>query len=118
MDQLLVCHTLGPQLMKLLGIPEHCTSFELRCAAGEIVTVKCEFHPVRDDGKLNELGMLMADYELVRRSLSGFYDDIFSDAARTSAAEIGFDEWMRRRTDAAHAEYMNRHAAGGIAYGH
>ena len=29
---------------------------------------------------------------------------------------IGFDLWMRARTDRAHAEYMARHAAGGIAY--
>ena len=27
-----------------------------------------------------------------------------------------FDAWMRYRTDRAHAEYMARHAAGGIDY--
>lgn len=29
----------------------------------------------------------------------------------------GFDVWMRARTDRAHAEYMARHATGGIDYG-
>ena len=29
---------------------------------------------------------------------------------------IGFDAWMRERTDAAHAAYMDRHANGGIGY--
>lgn len=33
------------------------------------------------------------------------------------ARDIGFDAWMRRRTDAAHAAYMAHHAAGGTAYG-
>lgn len=27
-----------------------------------------------------------------------------------------FDDWMRERTDAAHAAYMARHSAGGRAY--
>lgn len=29
---------------------------------------------------------------------------------------VGFDIWMRARTDRAHAEYMAGHAAGGISY--
>jgi hypothetical protein len=32
------------------------------------------------------------------------------------ASAIGFDAWMRARTEAAHAAYMAGHAAGGIAY--
>lgn len=39
-------------------------------------------------------------------------------ADNTLPAEfIGFDAWMRARTERAHAEYMAGHAVGGIAYG-
>jgi hypothetical protein len=103
----MLCHSLGPQLMKLLGVPAHCLSFELRVAAGEIVTVQCEYHPVDKDGNAAAIGTLLGDYELVRREVSPF---------EQPASVIGFDAWMRERTGLAHAEYMAGHAAGGIAY--
>lgn len=34
-----------------------------------------------------------------------------------AAEAIGFDAWMRIRTDDAHAAYMAGHATGGVSYG-
>ena len=88
-------HTLGPQLSALLGLPKHCVSFELRCAAGEIVTVKCEFYPEEADG----IDQVLAEYELVPRATPA--------AAEPHWAEVvGFDAWMRERTEAAHQAMM------------
>lgn len=98
-------HTLGPQLIALLGLPKHCISFELRCAVGEIVTVKCEFHP--EDAESFEL--VLAGYELVPRKTRA--------AVEPHPAEvIGFDAWMRERTEAAHLAMMKHARRGGIDY--
>jgi hypothetical protein len=98
---LMTVKTLGPELMKLLGIPPQCSSFELRCAADEIVSVKCEFYPLGDAGTAAAIGKVLADYELVRRPVA--------DAHPKHPAEvIGFDAWMRQRTDAVHGAYMAR----------
>ncbi|MCP3022289.1 hypothetical protein [Cupriavidus basilensis] len=32
-------------LMRALGLPKRTRWFEVRCAVGEAVTVKCEYHP-------------------------------------------------------------------------
>lgn len=95
MNNLMTVHTLGPQLTALLGLPKNCVSFELRCAAGEIVTVKCEFYPEEAEG----IDLLLAEYELVPRATPA--------AAEPHWAEvIGFDAWMRERTEAAHQAMM------------
>ena len=50
---------------------------------------------------------MLSEYELARRK----------PVEQPQPAKIeDFDAWMRERTDRAHAEYMARHAAGGIAY--
>jgi hypothetical protein len=45
----------------------------------------------------DEIARLNADYETVRRQLE-----------RATSVDIGFDGWMRQRTDRAHAEFMAR----------
>ena len=58
----------GGKLIKILGLPKHTKSFELRCAVDEIVTVKCIYYPeLSDDGTclIEEL----AEYELVKKSI-------------------------------------------------
>ena len=98
-------HKLGPQLIALLGLPKHCISFELRCAVGEIVTVKCEFYPEEAEG----IDLVLAEYELVPRETTV--------AVEPHPAEvIGFDTWMRARTDAAHQAMMTHARRGGILY--
>lgn len=95
MNNLMTVHTLGPQLVAMLRLPKNCVSFELRCAAGEIVTVKCEFYPEEAEG----IDLLLAEYELVPRATP--------TAAEPHWAEvIGFDAWMRERTEAAHQAMM------------
>lgn len=98
---LLTAQTLGPELVKLLGIPPHCLSFELRCAVGEIVSVKCEFHPRGDAGMAATIGTVLADYELVRRPSA-------DTPPEHPSALIGFDAWMHQRTEAEHDAYMVR----------
>jgi hypothetical protein len=56
---------LGSVLIKALGLPENVRWFELRCAVGEIVTVKCEYVP--DPPELDENDELitaLAEYTL------------------------------------------------------
>ena len=97
---------LGKQLTSLLGLPRNCTSFELRCAVGEIVSVKCEYIPVDATG----IDRVLAEYELVPRATPA--------AAEPHRAEvIGFDAWMRARTDSAHQAMMNVARLGGVTYG-
>ncbi len=108
MSSLMTVHTLGPQLIALLGLPKHCVSFELRCAAGEIVTVKCEFYPEEAEG----IDLALAEYELVPRANAAH-----GHAQRHRAAAIGFDAWMRERTEAAHQAMMQHARRGGQRYG-
>lgn len=140
MNNLMTVHTLGPQLIALLGLPKNCVSFELRCAAGELVTVKCEFYPEEAEG----IDLVLAEYELVPREtpsavVSRTADDLSVSAwARETgpllqgmpydawicrragvahAAEaIGFDAWMRERNEAAHRAMMRPARRGGQCY--
>jgi hypothetical protein len=105
MSSLMTVHTLGPQLIALLGLPKHCVSFELRCAVGELVTVKCEFYPEEAEG----IDLVLARYELVPRETSA--------AVEPHPAEvIGFDAWMSERAEAAHQAMMQHARRGGIPY--
>lgn len=135
-------HTLGPQLMALLGLPKHCVSFELRCAAGELVTVKCEFYPEEAEG----IDLVLAEYELVpcetlSAVVSCIADDLsvsawaretgpllqgmpydawvchHADVAHAAEA-IGFDAWMRERAECAHQAMMRYARRGGQPYGY
>lgn len=92
--------TLGTQLIALLGMPKHVASFELRCAVGEIVTVKCEYYPEDAIG----IDMVLAEYELVLRA---------SRPAPHAAEVMGFDAWMCERAEAAHRAMMAHCRAGG-----
>ena len=92
MNNLMTVQTLGPQLMALLGLPKNVTSFVLRCAAGELVTVRCEYHP----GDAFGIDAVLADYELVPRT----------SAPADLIDAMGFDAWMRQRNDAAHKAMM------------
>ena len=107
MSSLMTVHTLGPQLIALLGLPKHCVSFELRCAVGELVTVKCEFYSEEAEG----IDLVLARYELVPRETSA--------AVEPHPAEvIGFDAWMRERAEAAHQAMIKHARLGGKAYEH
>lgn len=55
-------------LMKALGLPAGTTSFELRCAAGEAVTVKCQYHPDSDTAAGFDPQPLLAEYCLVPKA--------------------------------------------------
>lgn len=103
MNNLMTVRTLGPQLIALLGLPKHCISFELRCAAGELVTVQCEFYPEETEG----IDLVLAGYELVPR-----------EAGHAPAPPVinDFDAWMRERTEAAHQAMMKHARRGGIDY--
>ena len=106
MNNLMTVHTLGPQLVAMLRLPKNCVSFELRCAAGEIVTVKCEFYP--EEVESFDL-LLLADYELVPRTTPA--------AAEPHRAEvIGFDAWMLHRNEWAHQQMMAHAGRGGRCY--
>ena len=106
MNNLMTVHTLGPQLIALLGLPKHCVSFELRCAVGEIVTVNCEYHPEDADG----VDLVLAEYELVPRQTRAAVEPHPAEA-------IGFDAWMRNRIEGAHQVMMSVVRLGGVEYG-
>lgn len=105
MNNLMTVHALGRQLTSLLGLPKHCTSFELRCAVGEIVSVKCEYIPEDSAG----IDRMLAEYELVPREKA---------AVAPHPAEVaGFDAWMRERSAVAH-QVMMAHARMGTPAPH
>lgn len=105
MDNLMTVYALGQQLTSLLGLPRNCTSFELRCAVGEIVSVRCEYIPVDTTG----IDRVLAEYELVPRATPA--------AAEPHRAEvIGFDAWMLHRNECAHQEMMAHAGRGGRCY--
>lgn len=97
-----------PALQALLGLPEHCVSFELRVAAEQVgVVVTCEHYVALDATGLKQLETVLSAYELVHRNPL---------ADTSSPAVMGFDAWMHDRTERAHAAYMAGHASGGIDY--
>jgi hypothetical protein len=98
MANLMTVNTLGPQLISLLGLPKHVISFELRCAVNEIVSVKCEYHPEDAAG----FDTVLAEYELVPRQSAE------AAPAVHPAQAMGFDAWMRERTEAAHRAFVDR----------
>lgn len=52
-------------LMKALGLPARTVSFELRCAVNEVVTVKCEYHPVESTAAGFDAQPLLQEWVLV-----------------------------------------------------
>lgn len=94
-------------MLDALGLPHHVTAFSLHVRADAIVTVDCEYYP--DD--LPALEKAFASYTLEHRPTAEFYDRVFTAADGKRAAEIGFDAWMRERTERAHAEFIRRTSA-------
>jgi hypothetical protein len=90
-----------PALQALLGLPDMCTKFELRVSCSDIVTVACEYYPNLDTNGIAQLTAVFGEYELVRRG----------KVAPHPAEAMGFDAWMRQRTERAHAEFMARTSA-------
>ena len=87
-----------PALQSILGLPDHCISFNLSIEVGH-VTVTCEHYVALDAPGLKQLESVLSEYELVHR------------APPQPAKVENFDVWMRERTDRAHAEFMTRTAA-------
>lgn len=52
---------------KLLGMPDNLLGFEFKARVGEMVSVRCEFHPSMEPNEAGELETAFADYELRRR---------------------------------------------------
>ena len=100
-------HQIGKALCEALDLPKNTVAFTLRVAVDQLVTVECEYYP----SDSLAITRALAEFDLVRKPAVDLYDSIFADADAQLAADIGFDAWMRRRTDRAHAEYMARIAA-------
>jgi len=112
-----------PALQALLGLPDHCISFELRVAAGQCgVTVSCEHYVALDAPGIQQLESVLSEYELVRKSapltegsqqqdnLSEPLAELAAPLVRLDAAKaqsIGFDAWMSERDERAHREFMD-----------
>lgn len=120
MINLMTVQALGPKLIEALGAPKLCTWLELRIAFDEIPTVRCEYYPVGDDGTIDFLGKVLAEYELVPRAKYGGSFAVHPESSiefqAAKAQVIGFDAWMRRRTEAAHQAMMAQARLGGVAY--
>lgn len=103
MRDIITPNQIYPALQALLGLPDHCVSFELRVAAGQYgVTVTCEHYVALDAPSLKQLESVFSDFELVRRAKPDVGD---------SFQVVDFDAWMRDRTESAHAEFMRRTSA-------
>jgi len=89
---------IGADLVKALGLPKMTTSFTLRVAAGEIVTVSCEYYP--EDGGIVPA---LAVYDLIERPAQ-------QSSPAPDPASQHFDTWMRDCTELAHREFMERTA--------
>lgn len=55
-------------LVAALGLPKRTTWFELRCAPGEAVTVKCEYYPDESTAAGFDPQPLLAEYRLVSKA--------------------------------------------------
>lgn len=88
-------YEVGKTLIEVLGLPRLTRAFELHCAVGEAVSVKCEYYPEAD---AQELAIALAVYELVRRD------------PPPAPKPVDFDAWLGARKEVAHAEMQARHA--------
>jgi hypothetical protein len=97
-------HEIGRALCDALGLPKRTRAFTLRAEVGALVSVECEYYP---EGA--GLVTALAEYELAQRETA-------AEPTQHPAGVMGFDAWMRERTETAHAELMARGARGGIEY--
>lgn len=89
---------LGKKLCEALGLPKSVRWLELRLAVDEAVTVKCEYHPERNDGMPLEAVLAEFEFAVVRR-----------DPAPEE--RFDFDAWLKAKKDAAHAAMLAQHEA-------
>lgn len=102
MRDIVTPHQFYPVLQSLLGLPDHCVSFELRVAAERVgVTVICEHYVALDAPGIKQLESVFSEYHLVRKPAPAA-----DDAAGFPV--VDFDAWMRERTERAHADFMTR----------
>jgi len=97
-----------PALQALLGLPDHCVSFELSARAGKIVTVACEHYISLGPSGIKQLERVFSEYELVHKPAPAPAADEGDGAAEFRV--VDFDAWMRDRTEGAHREFMDRTA--------
>ncbi|HYD58956.1 MAG TPA: hypothetical protein VEC35_01280 [Noviherbaspirillum sp.] len=90
-------HQLGAQLVKALGLPNQCVWFELRCAAGEPISIRCEYYPDKQDGQ--EFESILTKYEVVERTVAH------------GSEPVDFDAWMEGRKKLAHEAMLSRYRA-------
>lgn len=96
-----------PALRSLLGLPEHCLSFDLSVRHDQIgVTVTCEHFVALDTAGLKQLESVFSHYDLVHRPVPAIESAADSDEFRV----VDFDAWIRDRTERAHREFMDRTA--------
>lgn len=99
MHSIVTSHQIYPALQALLGLPDLCVSFELRASVDGLVTVSCEHYLRSDTAGIAQLARVFSEYEMVPRA-----------AVRVGTAHpaeaMGFDAWMRQRTEAAHQAFM------------
>lgn len=93
-----------PALQALLGLPDHCVSFELSARAGEIVTVTCEHYVSLGPSGIKQLERVFSEYELVHKPAPAADEGDGTDEFRV----VDFDAWMRDRTERAHRHFMER----------
>lgn len=142
MDHPVTAMQIYPAVRALLGLPEMCTSFELRVRHNDVVMVECQYYLSLEAQGIAQLAAVFGEYELVRREvpadapeqsldwyvwasesdplLQGMTYDawVCNRAGVAHAAEaIGFDAWMRERTEAAHHAMIGRARCGGHRYG-
>ncbi|MBV7534509.1 hypothetical protein KW842_01895 [Duganella sp. sic0402] len=68
MRDIMTPHQIYPALQVLLGLPDHCISFELRVAAGQAgVAITCEHYVALDAPGLKRLESAFSEYELVHK---------------------------------------------------
>lgn len=99
-------HEIGQALCDALGLPKRTVAFTLRCRAMEAVQVECEYYP-EDAGAIRSALM---EYELVPRRAAWSETPAEPDPSvpAPGVETMGYDAWLKARTDAAHAEFMKR----------
>lgn len=95
-------HEIGQVLCDALGLPKNTVAFTLHCRTQEVVRVECEYYPEGAEA----LSTALMQFELLPRRAAWP-----EPAPRHPAEVIGFDAWMRERTNAAHAAFMKRTSA-------
>lgn len=101
-------HEIGQALCDALGLPKNTVAFTLRCRAMEVVRVECEYYP--EDAAA--ISSALMEYELVPRRAAWCepHTDASPPFPASCAETMGYDAWLKARTDAAHAEFMRRTA--------